>query len=393
MLLAAKIGGDLAARIRQPAVLGELLGGVVLGVIPWLGPALRADASIDLFARIGAIVLLFQVGLESHIREMMRVGLSALIVATAGVIAPFALGFLVGRWLLPGASTYAHVFLGATLCATSVGITARVFADLGKLQSIEARIVLGAAVIDDVLGLLVLAVIASVTGSADRGQSTSFVAVAASVGKAAAFLIGSLALGLFLSPRLFRLAAKLRSQGVLLASGLSFCFVFSWFADLVGLAPIVGAFAAGLIHEEVDYQEFTARGEPGLRALLEPLSQFLVPIFFVLMGARTELGALLQPSLLGLAAALTAAAIIGKQVCGLVALERGLDRLFLGLGMIPRGEVGLIVASIGLSTTVHGEPMISRGTFSAVVAMVAATTLMAPPLLKWSAGLRGQARA
>jgi len=383
MLVVAKLGGDLAVRIGQPAVLGELVGGMVLGSISGLGNAIRSDSGVEMLAGIGAIVLLFQVGLESRISDMLRVGLSALLVATAGVVGPFLLALLVGRWLLPDESGYAHAFLGATLCATSVGITARVLADLGRLQTREARVVLGAAVIDDVLGLLVLAVIAGMASAAERGAPMSGLAVAQSLGIAAAFLVGSLAAGVFLSRRLFPLAAKLRARGVLLAAGLSLCFIFSWLAARVGLAPIVGAFAAGLVLEDVDHQEFTARGDPGLRKLIEPVADFLVPIFFVLMGVRTDLSALLDPHLLGLFAALTVAAVIGKQVCGLAALERGIDRVFVGLAMIPRGEVGLIVAGIGLSTTVHGEPMIDRGVFSAVVAMVAATTLMTPPLLKW----------
>ncbi|MCA1826624.1 MAG: cation:proton antiporter [Myxococcales bacterium] len=383
MLVVAKLGGDLAMRIGQPAVLGELVGGMLLGSIGGLGNAIRSDTGVEMLASIGAIVLLFQVGLESRIADMLRVGLSALLVATIGVIGPFFLGLAVGRWLLPGESAYAHAFLGATLCATSVGITARVFADLGRLQTSEARVVLGAAVIDDVLGLLVLAAIAGIATAAERGSAMSVGAIAQSLGIAAAFLVGALAAGVFLSRRLFPLLAGLRARGVLLGAGLSLCFIFSWLAARVGLAPIVGAFAAGLVLEEADYAKFTARGEPGLQKLVEAVADFLVPIFFVLMGARTDLSALVEPRLLGLFAALTVAAVIGKQVCGLAALERGIDRIFVGLAMIPRGEVGLIIASIGLTTTVHGEPMIDRPTFSAVVAMVAATTLMTPPLLKW----------
>jgi Kef-type K+ transport system membrane component KefB len=384
ILMVAKLGGDLAMRIGQPAVLGELLGGILLGnlPVPFLA-ALKHDPMIDALAKIGALVLLFEVGLESTVAEMLRVGWSSLLVATVGVVAPFALGFGVSRWLLPGASPYVDAFLGATLCATSVGITARVFKDLRKLQTVEARIVLGAAVIDDVLGLLVLAVVTAVATAAEAGTRLAGADVAGAVAKALAFLVGAIVLGVVLAPRLFRVAALIRARGVLLATGLAFCFVLSWLADAVGLAPIVGAFAAGLVLEEATFLDFTGRGELGLATLIEPVSYFLVPIFFVLMGMRTDLSAFLRPEILGIAAALTAAAIVGKQICGAAVLERGVDRIFVGLGMIPRGEVGLVIASIGQGIRVRGEPMIDEATFSAVVVMVIVTTLITPPLLKW----------
>jgi Kef-type K+ transport system membrane component KefB len=393
ILLFAKIGGDLAARIGQPAVLGELVGGILLGNVPLFGHALldrlKHDPNLDMLGRIGALILLFEVGLESTVAQMLRVGLSSLLVATVGVIGPFILGYGVALWLLPGSSAYEHAFVATVLCATSVGITARVFKDLGRVQTREARIVLGAAVIDDVLGLLVLAVVVAVATAADRGQELSSAAIAVSVAKAVVFVIGAIAAGVLLSRRLFDVAARLRARGVLVAVGLSFCFVLSWLADEVGLAPIVGAFAAGLVLEEVHSSAFTGRGERALDQLIEPISHFLVPIFFVLMGVRTDLLALSQLQILGLAGALTLAAIIGKQICGLAVLEKGLDRVFVGLAMIPRGEVGLVVASIGQGITVRGEPMIDTATFSAVVIMVMVTTLITPPLLKWRSARGG----
>src|SRR5437660_2830939 len=336
ILLVAKLGGDLAARIGQPAVLGELLGGILLGNVPLFGHSLldrlKNDPSVDMLGRIGALILLFEVGLESTVTQMLRVGMSSLLVATIGVIGPLILGYGVAAWLLPGSSAYEHAFLGAVLCATSVGITARVFKALGRLQTPEARIVLGAAVIDDVLGLLVLAVVAAVAAAANRGGELSGLQIGASVVKATAFVVGAVVLGIVLSPRLFRLAARLRSRGVLLASGLSFCFVLAWLADQVGLAPIVGAFAAGLVLEDAYYRDFTARGAAGLGRPVQPVSHFLVPVFFVLMGIRTDLKALAHPELLGVAGALTGAAIVGKQICGLAVLEKNVDRVFVGLG-------------------------------------------------------------
>jgi Kef-type K+ transport system membrane component KefB len=387
ILLVAKLGGDLASRVGQPAVLGELLGGILLGNAPLFGRSLmerlKSDPTLDMLARIGALILLFEVGLESTVAQMLRVGMSSLLVATIGVIGPFILGYGVAAWLLPGSSAYEHAFIGTVLCATSVGITARVFKDLGKVQTPEARIVLGAAVIDDVLGLLVLAVVVAIASAADKGQALSGIAIGITIAKAVVFVVGAIVVGRLLSPRLFRLAARLRARGVLVAVGLSFCFVLAWLSDEVGLAPIVGAFAAGLVLEDVHSREFTGRGERALDQLIEPISYFLVPIFFVLMGARTDLFALANPQILGLAAAITVAALVGKQICGLAVLEKGLDRVFVGLGMIPRGEVGLVVASIGQQLSVHGQPMIDSATFSAVVIMVMVTTLLTPPLLKW----------
>lgn len=392
ILAAAKLGGDLAVRAGQPAVLGELLAGVLLGNLAPLGigvfEPIKTDAFIDMFARVGVLVLLFEVGLESTVGQMLRVGWSSLLVATLGVIAPFALGWGISLWLLPEHSSYVHAFIGATLTATSVGITARVLKDLGKSQTTEARVILGAAVIDDVLGLVILAVVTGVITAADRGGTLSGGEVALTLLRATGFLVGALVLGVLISGRLFSLASKLRARGVLLALGLAFCFLLSWLANVIGLAPIVGAFAAGLVLEQTHYRDFRDRGEHALEELIHPISAFLVPVFFVVMGMRTDLRSFLQPGVLGLAAALTLVAIIGKQVCALGVIGKGIDRLSVGLGMIPRGEVGLIFANIGMSLTIAGERVIDAATYSAVVVMVITTTMVTPPALKWSLGRR-----
>lgn len=388
ILVAAKLGGELAVRLGQPAVLGELVIGVALGNLSLFGFTglewIERDAMVDLLARLGVIILLFEVGLESTVGQMMQVGLSSLLVACIGVAAPFTLGWLSSTWLLPGESTYVHAFIGATLCATSVGITARVFQDIGRSQSAEARVILGAAVIDDVLGLVILAVVTGVIAAAASGASLSPVSIGVIVGKAAVFLVGSLLVGLWLSPRLFGFASRLRVRGVLLAVALAFCFFLSWLSSAIGLAPIVGAFAAGLILEPVHYRDFHERGEHGLEELVAPIGSFLVPIFFVLMGMHTDLASFARVEVLGLAAGLSLAAILGKQACSLGVLGRGIDRLSVGLGMIPRGEVGLIFANIGLSLQVGGEPLLSGAVYSAVVVMVIVTTMVTPPALKWS---------
>lgn len=388
ILAAAKLGGDLATRAGQPAVLGELMAGVVLGNIGLFGitwtESLKTNVTLDTLAQLGVIVLLFEVGLESTVRDMLKVGVTSLLVAILGVATPFALGWGVGAWLLPERSAYVHAFLGATLTATSVGITARVLRDLGKSQSSEARVILGAAVIDDVLGLVILAVVGGVIQAANTGTELSLSASGLIVGKTSLFLFGAIALGLVISPRMFRLASRLRGRDVLLTTALAFCFGLSYLAAAIGLAAIVGAYAAGLILEDVHYRDFTERGEHGLEELLQPIGALLVPVFFVLMGMRVELAAFGRPEILGFAALLTVAAVIGKQACALGALRGNLDRLSIGLGMVPRGEVGLIFANIGLGLTVHGEPIVDQAIYSAVVIMVILTTMATPPALRWS---------
>ena len=397
ILAAAKLGGDVAERVGQPAVLGELVIGVLVGNLPLIGvnwfQFITSNATIGVLAQLGAVILLFEVGLESTVRDMMHVGLRALVVAVLGVVTPWALGWWVGSLLLPNASVYVHAFLGAALTATSVGITARVLKDLGRAQSPEARIILGAAVIDDVLGLVVLAVIAAVIAAADSGAAVSYGSLALVFGKALAFLIGALSLGVVLSPRLFSFASRLRGSGVLLATALVFCFTLAWLASAIGLAPIVGAYAAGLILEDVHYRDLSAKEDWRLEDLIRPIAAFLVPVFFVLMGMQVDLSAFARPEIVGLAAVLTIAAIIGKQACALGALGARLDWLSIGIGMIPRGEVGLIFANIGLGLVVRGEHIVDSATYSAVVIMVMLTTLITPPALNWSLGREGGTRS
>jgi Kef-type K+ transport system membrane component KefB len=390
ILVAAKLGGDLAARLGQPSVLGELLVGVLLGNLTLVGfhglEPIESSPGIDMLSRLGVLILLFEVGLESTVGQMMKVGLSSLLAAILGVAAPFALGWGVSAWLLPQASVYLHVFMGATLCATSVGITARVFKDLDRSQSNEARVILGAAVIDDVLGLVILSAVTGLILAADRGEGFSVAAVFAPLLKAIVFLAASLILGAAVSPRLFSFASRLRSQEVLLAFGLAFCFLLSWLANRIELAPIVGAFAAGLILEPVHYRDFVGRGEHSLEEMIHPISSLLVPVFFVLMGMHTDVKSFGQPGVLSLALALTVAAVIGKQACSLGVVGKGVDRWTVGIGMIPRGEVGLIFANIGLGLVVGGERIVDPATFSAIVVMVIVTTVVTPPALKWSLG-------
>lgn len=393
IFVVAKVGGELFERMNQPAVLGELIAGMCVGALALAGvggvETLHTHVVISALAEIGVIILLFEVGLESNLADMLEVGWSSLLVATAGVVAPFFLGWGVSAYFLPEEATLGHIFIGATLCATSVGITARVLRDMGRLQTRESRIILGAAVIDDVIGLLILAVVAGAIRASAAGGALAFADVAWIAGKSIAFLVGALLVGHFVVPHLFRSAGRFKSRGVLLTLSLAFCFFLAWVAAGVGLAPIVGAFAAGLVLDEAHFESFSERGERDLEDLLAPVSAVLVPVFFVLMGMRVDLSAFARWELLGFAAVLTAAAVVGKQVCSLAVVERGANRLSIGLGMIPRGEVGLIFAGIGASLQLpnaHGvpEPVIGPAVFGAVIIMVIVTTLLTPPALKWS---------
>jgi Kef-type K+ transport system membrane component KefB len=389
LLAAAKLGGALSERLGQPAVLGELLAGVALGALPLLGVDGVAwvvhDRVIESLAELGVILLLFEVGLTTRLADLMRVGISAFLVALIGVITPMLLGYGLGLWLLPGRSSYVPLFLGATLCATSVGITARVLKDMGRVQTAEGQIILGAAVIDDVMGLVVLAVMVGLVGASAAGGAGvgrgSLVTLALVSGKAVGFLAGALVLGRAIAPRVFSLGARLRVHGAVFTLALIVCFGLSWLAHLVGLAPIVGAFAAGLVLEGVPFERLLPSGDR-LENLLLPLSTVLVPVFFVRMGLQVNLPGLAGGSLV-LALALTAAAIVGKQACALAVVTRGADRLTVGLGMIPRGEVGLIFAGMGLNLKVNGSPVLSSSEFAAIVAMVMLTTVLTPPLLRW----------
>jgi Kef-type K+ transport system membrane component KefB len=393
MLLAAKLGGDILERFHQPAVLGELIMGMIIGNLHLVGfmgfEVFKGDIVLQVLAEVGVIILLFQVGLESTVKGMMEVGVTSFLVATFGLIAPFFLGWGVAAWFLPEESIYVHVFVGATLTATSVGITARVLKDIGKVQTKEGKIILGAAVIDDVLGLVILAVVAGIiTAASSGGNGVSSLQILWIIAKAVLFVAGAIILGKLILPHFFKLGFRLKVKGVFLSFCLLVCFALAYVAGESGLAPIVGAFAAGLILEDVYYQDFYDRGEHHVEELIEPIAVFLVPIFFVRMGMMVDLTTFGQLSILGFAAVMTLAAIIGKQVCALAVFDKDVNRLAVGLGMIPRGEVGLIFAGIGATLMLNGHAIVSAGTYSAVVIMVIVTTLVTPFFLK-AALLRG----
>ncbi|MEO6067714.1 MAG: cation:proton antiporter [Gemmatimonadales bacterium] len=380
VLVGAKLAGVLAEKVGQPPVLGELLVGVVLGssVLGWLPPA-ATDGYVILhfLAELGVVLLLFEIGLETDLREMFRVGPAALAVAAVGLTVPFALGYLFWTYgphtqvpsTVPLAA--AAIFVGATLTATSVGITARVLSDLGQMASIEARIIVGAAVIDDVLGLVILGVVSSLAS----GGVVTTGGVIRSLMVAIGFLVVAVVVGLRLAPLLFEASAKLRSREVVVVFAVAFCLLLAGLADRAGSALIIGAFAAGIV----------LSGTGQFRVIedrIKPVASILTPVFFVMVGASVDIR-LLDPArpgaggVLWAAFALTLLAVLGKVVAGWAAPWSSFRRVVVGVGMIPRGEVGLIFAEIGRRTGVLGAEL-----FNAVLIMVLVTTFLAPILLK-----------
>jgi Kef-type K+ transport system membrane component KefB len=375
ILAAAKLAGELAIRVGQPAVLGELIAGVVLGssvlgVIPAQG---QLHDVIGLLAEIGVVILLFEIGLETDLREMSRVGKAAVTVALVGVIAPFLLGY--ATWLLlTGEGGTVAIFVGATLTATSVGITARVLSDLGQMGTREARVILGAAIVDDVLGLVILAIVSGLAAGVALSTTSIILKFVVAIG----FLVVAVVLGRWFMPRVFSVIERMQVRGVLFVSAFAFVLALSALAGSVGSALIIGAFAAGLILSTTNHFDLITKQ-------IHPLSDIFAPIFFVYVGSSVNVGLLnpasaqFAPSTLTLAAALLAVGVIGKLASG-YAVGWGrekLNHLAIGIGMVPRGEVGLIFAHVGLDNAVVDE-----AAFNALVIVVMLTTFIAPPLLK-----------
>ncbi|HUH13476.1 MAG TPA: cation:proton antiporter [Longimicrobiales bacterium] len=384
ILVAAKLLGELAQRVGQPAVLGELIAGVLLGgsvlaVVPTTGP--MGDL-VQLLAEVGVAVLLFEIGLETDLREMARVGGSATLVALVGVVAPFFLGL--GYWLAlspdigthPGAvtDTMVAIFVGATLTATSVGITARVLGDLGRLHTAEARVIIGAAVVDDVLGLVILAVVSGLAA----GAGVSLAGVALTFAVAVGFLVAAVVVGMWLAPGLFGMVDRMQVRGVLLVSAFSLALLFAALAGLAGSAMIIGSFAAGIVLSTTNQFDLITEG-------IKPVADIFTPIFFVAVGAAVD-ATLFLPwtesfswDVLAVGGMLLGIAVVGKVVSGYAVGwgNKPLSHITIGVGMVPRGEVGLIFAHLGLRNGI-----LSPEVFSAILIMVMLTTFIAPPLLK-----------
>ncbi len=381
ILIAAKLGAELAIRLKQPPVLGELCAGIVLGNLTLFGVdvfyELAHKSTIEFLAEFGVVLLLFEVGLESTVTEMKKVAPQSGMVAILGVVVPMGLGYAASYVLIPGAPQALHLFVGATLCATSVGITARVLKDLNAMDKTETKVILGAAVIDDVLGLIVLAVVSAI---AMQGSMPDAVGMAKIIGLAFGFLAGALVLGMFVMPGFFKASAKLRAPGVLAALSIGLCLALAGLSALAGLAAIVGAFAAGLVLDEVHVQPFGKKSSHDLSEIVGPIVAVVAPIFFVRTGMMVELGGITSNALM-LAGALSVVAVVGKLVAGWGVRGAGVDKLTIGIGMVPRGEVGLIFANVGAAIKVNGVPLIEPGVYMAIVLMVMVTTIVTPPWL------------
>lgn len=384
VLLGAKLMGELAERLRQPAVVGELLAGVVLGptilgLLPAvIGPsAMEAEISLvsvlAFLAQFGALLLLFEVGLESNLRDLVKVGRTAVLVAVVGIVVSLALGYF-SSWLLARVipwpdSGLVHFFVGATFAATSVGITARVLSDFGRLSTPEARVILGAAVLDDVGALLVLAI---VTALASGAVSASDIAV--KTGIALGFLVAVLLLGGIVARFLFGYIARMRVRGAIVVAGIVIAVLVAIAAEQVGLAGIVGAFAAGLVLAQTREH---AQIEPGVRAV----GDLFVPFFFVIMGVSVDLRSAVASGDIGVillvALALGVIAVLAKLACGLVVRRKEANPLIVGVGMVPRGEVGLIFAAFGL-----GAALITEREYAIILLVVMVTTIAAPLWLR-----------
>lgn len=401
--LASKLGGEICTRLDLPPVLGELVGGVVVGIsalhllmFPEHGiadsssllmTALQATTGLDptatapifeassdvisVLAEMGVVILLFEIGLESDIKELLRVGVQATVVACVGVVTPFALGTIGLAWFF-GVPLIPSIFAGAALTATSIGITAKVLAEIDRLSSSEGQIIIGAAVMDDVLGIIVLAVVASLARDGQVELSNVVILIVS----AAVFLVGSIWLGRLLMPLFVALVGGMKTRGQLLITALVFAFGLSYIATVIHLEAILGAFAAGLILAETEKRH-------ELSEQVIPIADMLVPIFFVVVGARTDVS-VLNPFVpenqegLIIASFLIGVAILGKVVTGFTVFGKpGINRWAIGVGMIPRGEVGLVFAAVG-----SASGALSKSLDAAIIVMVILTTFLAPPLLR-----------
>ena len=388
IFIVGKIVSSLFVKYKQPEVLGELIAGVLLGILGLI--PLYGELGYDFFhllSEVGVAILLFEIGLETDLDDLINVGLPSLIVGIIGVVAPFGLGYFTVYTLADlnfvsfGSETgqfLTALTIGATLTATSVGITARVLSELGKLKSTEAKVVLGAAVIDDVLGLIILAVISgiistsSISGTSDISISSTEILIISA--KAFGFLILAILLGNLFTKKLFIFIYNLKARGSLLLGALAYTFIFAYLAQFAGLAPIIGAFAAGLLLAKTNQKDL-------IEDRLKPVADVFIPIFFIMVGSAVDITAF-NPfikeniAVIILALVLFVVAIIGKVISGIGAYKLNVNKLVIGIGMIPRGEVGLIFASMGLVSGV-----LTKSEYSALTIMVMLTTFIAPPLL------------
>ena len=378
MITLADVCGFIFERLGMPEILGEISAGIVLGNLMLLGidfnlsELLRSSEFMQYSTELALVLLLFLVGLESDMRELLKVGRNALSVAVVGVALPLALGM--GACAVLGFATGMQGwFVGAMLAATSVGITARILGESGLLKTRSAEVILGAAVIDDVLGIMLLAVLASVVVTGEVAPLGLLWIVV----KALLFFAGALLVGHKLMPGVVHMVALNKHSSVWTGFALCLALTFAQLAAFAGLAPLIGAFVAGLLLDDVDFRVGDTLQKHTLEELVKPISDIMITIFFVGIGAQVQLETLLDTQILLIIFTLTAVAIVSKGVAGFVVKGKGYDRLGIGFGMIPRGEVGLVFAAFAFTHGVFGGEI-----YSAMVMVVLLTTLVGPILLK-----------
>jgi len=367
MLASAKIFSELAERIGQPAVLGELIAGIIIGQS--LLNFIKPNETLYLLAEIGVIILLFEIGLGTDLREIIKVGHKSMLVALVGVVVPFAAGYFFCRAV--GMSNTVAMFIGAALTATSIGITSRVISDIGELESVEARIVIGAAVVDDIIGLILLSVVSGL----GLAQGISVLQVLKVVGLSVGFLVVTIFAGNYLVKFFIRIIDRMHVRGILVVSAVIFALLLAYAAKMVGTAVIIGSFAAGLLLARTHKAEV-------IENRLKPIADFFTPLFFVYMGATMNLRTLnpFNPQnlhMLLIFIGIIVIAIVGKLVSGYAVYKEDVRNTAIGIGMVPRGEVGLIFAEVGRRAGIIGDDF-----FAGIVLMVFITTLMTPSFLK-----------
>jgi Kef-type K+ transport system membrane component KefB len=362
LILATRLLGEVAQRLGQPAVIGELLAGVLLGQ-SLLGLIDPSDPVIAALGGLGVLILLFEIGLHTDLRSLQEVGTQAATVATVGVLVPFVGGYAATQAL--GFGALESLVAGAALTATSIGISARSLRDVGRLDTPEGQIVLGAAVLDDLIGLVILGVVAALLGGTDITGWT----IAKSTGLALGFVVVALVIGSYSAPPIFRVVERLRTTGALGIVALAFALLLAWIAERTGSAAIVGALAAGLVLHHTPQRREIERS-------VTQLGYFFVPVFFAGVGASVDLRAFGDGRTVLIGVALTVVGVLGKLVSGFSLWNFDGNRLLVGVAMIPRGEVGLIFAQVGLASGA-----LAGGQFGAIMMMVVVTTLITPPWL------------
>jgi Kef-type K+ transport system membrane component KefB len=363
VLITTRALSVLAEKFGQPAILGELLGGVVLGasVLGILDPA---DPGIHILAELGLLILLFEIGLATDLRALTRVGGTATVVAVVGVALPFAFGYAALSAM--GVGRLAAIVCAASLTATSIGVSTRVLAELGFLQTQEGRVVLGTAVLDDIIGLVILSVI----GSFAAGVAITTAGVARTSAVAFGFVAVAIIVGSFVVPPLFHAAKRLRSPTTIAVMGLAFAFSLAALAGMLGSAIIVGGFVAGVLLNRIDQCDDVQRSAGAMGTLL-------TPIFFASVGASVNLRALAQPRTLLITLVLVVAGAVGKLIAAYVPVWFKGNKALIGTAILPRGEVELIVAQTGLAIGA-----LDASLFGAITLMVLLTTLLSPPLIQ-----------